>query len=239
MAISLGMAALWNVATLRLPSGRHSGTFDVASEPRPSVSFAWGTMPIAALPEGCGPGRSGCDGDAISAVADAGSEAGIATLSEISAYEQPACRTDVPISGPAIDFGSWQPGHHPGASLVVIQMTQYRSAGIAVRSFVPFLLFGLIVGVYADRCGPRRICWSPTWSGSFARQRGTGGVLHALTLVKCNGGLLRRHSRVLFEGSHYSLLPALVTPARAVEANRQPEVTEAFSACGPGARRAC
>jgi len=44
-------------------------------------------------------------------------------------------------------------------------------------------------------------------------------------------------ARVWFEVAHYSLIPTLVSPARAVEANSSLEVTEASPRWSAGARR--
>ncbi len=94
------------------------------------------------------------------------------------------------------------------------------------------MLFGLIVGVYADRWDRRTILLvadlvrfvvlaSVPFAASFQML-----TIVQLYLVAFVAGT----ARVWFEVAHYSLVPALVTPAGAVDANSSLEVTEGISA---------
>lgn len=97
--------------------------------------------------------------------------------------------------------------------------------------FVPFLLFGLIVGVYADRWDRRRILLvADLVRFVVLASVPLAAVLHRLTLVQLYlVAFIAGTARVWFEVAHYSLIPALVSPARTVDANSSLEVTEGVS----------
>ena len=97
--------------------------------------------------------------------------------------------------------------------------------------FVPFLLFGLIVGVYADRWDRRRILLvADLVRFVVLASLPLAALLHLLTLAQLYlVAFIAGTARVWFEVAHYSMIPALVSPARAVEANSSLEVTEGVS----------
>ena len=96
---------------------------------------------------------------------------------------------------------------------------------------MPFLLFGLIVGVYADRWDRRKILLvADLVRFAVLASVPLAAFFHALTLVQLYlVAFIAGTARVWFEVSHYSMIPALVSPARAVEANSSLEVTEGVS----------
>ena len=97
--------------------------------------------------------------------------------------------------------------------------------------FVPFLLFGLIVGVYADRWDRRTILLVAALVRFIVLASvPLAALFHILTLAQLYlVAFIAGTARVWFEVAHYSLIPALVSPARAVEANSSLEVTEGVS----------
>ena len=102
--------------------------------------------------------------------------------------------------------------------------------------FVPFLLFGLIVGVYADRWDRRSILLvADLVRFVMLASVPLAALFHALTLAQLYlVAFIAGTARVWFEVAHYSLIPSLVSPARVVEANSSLEVTEGVaSLVGP------
>ena len=107
---------------------------------------------------------------------------------------------------------------------------------VGALEFVPFLLFGLIVGVYADRWDRRTILLVANLV-RFVMLASVplAAFFHVLTLAQLYlVAFIAGTARVWFEVAHYSMIPALVSPARAVEANSSLEVTEGVSSlAGP------
>jgi MFS family permease len=93
------------------------------------------------------------------------------------------------------------------------------------------LLFGLIVGVYADRWDRRRILLvADLVRFAMLASVPVAAFFNALTLAQLYlVAFIAGTARVWFEVAHYSLIPALVSPARTVEANSSLEVTEGVS----------
>ena len=116
---------------------------------------------------------------------------------------------------------------------LVLQLTQspFQLGIVGALEFVPFLLFGLIVGVYADRWDRRRILLVADLVRFLVLASvPLAAFLNALTLVQLYlVAFVTGTARVWFEVAHYSLIPALVSPARVVEANSSLEVTEGVS----------
>ena len=116
---------------------------------------------------------------------------------------------------------------------LVLQLTQspFQLGIVGALEFVPFLLFGLIVGVYADRWDRRRILLvADLVRFVVLASVPLAASLHALTVAQLYlVAFVTGTARVWFEVAHYSLIPALVSPARAVEANSSLEVTEGVS----------
>jgi MFS family permease len=116
---------------------------------------------------------------------------------------------------------------------LVLQLTQspFQLGIVGALEFVPFLLFGLIVGVYADRWDRRKILLV----ADLVRFAALASVplaafFDVLTLAQLYlVAFIAGTARVWFEVAHYSMIPALVSPARAVEANSSLEVTEGVS----------
>lgn len=96
---------------------------------------------------------------------------------------------------------------------------------------MPFLLFGLIVGVYADRWDRRTILLiADLVRFVVLASVPLAAFFHLLTLGQLYlVAFIAGTARVWFEVAHYSMIPALVSPARAVEANSSLEVTEGVS----------
>jgi len=115
----------------------------------------------------------------------------------------------------------------------VLQLTQspFQLGIVGALEFVPFLLFGLIVGVYADRWDRRRILLvADLVRFVVLASVPLAAVAHVLTLAQLYVvAFIAGTARVWFEVAHYSLVPALVSPARVVEANSSLEVTEGVS----------
>jgi len=116
---------------------------------------------------------------------------------------------------------------------LVLQLTQspFQLGIVGALEFVPFLLFGLIVGVYADRWDRRRILLVADLVRFLVLASvPLAAFLNVLTLVQLYlVAFITGTARVWFEVAHYSLIPALVSPARVVEANSSLEVTEGVS----------
>lgn len=114
-----------------------------------------------------------------------------------------------------------------------MQLTQspFQLGIVGALEFVPFLLFGLIVGVYADRWDRRRILLvADLVRFVVLASVPLAAFFHLLTLAQVYlVAFIAGTARVWFEVAHYSLIPALVSPARAVEANSSLEVTEGVS----------
>ena len=116
---------------------------------------------------------------------------------------------------------------------LVLQLTNspFQLGVVGALEFVPFLLFGLVVGVYADRWD-RRIILLAADLVRFAVLASVplAALLQVLTLAQLYlVAFIAGTARVWFEVAHYSLIPALVSPARVVEANSSLEVTEGVS----------
>ena len=96
---------------------------------------------------------------------------------------------------------------------------------------MPFLLFGLIVGVYADRWDRRRILLvADLIRFVVLASVPLAALAHVLTVAQLYVvAFIAGTARVWFEVAHYSLVPALVSPARVVQANSSLEVTEGVS----------
>jgi MFS family permease len=116
---------------------------------------------------------------------------------------------------------------------LVLQLTQspFQLGIVGALEFVPFLLFGLIVGVYADRWDRRRILLvADLVRFAMLASVPVAAFFNALTLAQLYlVAFIAGTARVWFEVAHYSLIPALVSPARTVEANSSLEVTEGVS----------
>jgi MFS family permease len=116
---------------------------------------------------------------------------------------------------------------------LVLQLTQspFQLGIVGALEFVPFLLFGLIVGVYADRWDRRRILLvADLVRFVMLASVPLAAFFNALTLAQLYlVAFIAGTARVWFEVAHYSLVPALVSPARTVEANSSLEVTEGVS----------
>jgi MFS family permease len=116
---------------------------------------------------------------------------------------------------------------------LVLQLTQspFQLGIVGALEFVPFLLFGLIVGVYADRWDRRRILLvADLVRFVVLASVPLAAFFHLLTLAQLYlVAFIAGTARVWFEVAHYSLVPALVSPARAVDANSSLEVTEGVS----------
>jgi predicted MFS family arabinose efflux permease len=116
---------------------------------------------------------------------------------------------------------------------LVLQLTQspFQLGIVGALEFVPFLLFGLIVGVYADRWDRRRILLVADLVRFVALASvPLAAFFHTLTLAQLYlVAFVAGTARVWFEVAHYSLIPALVSPARTVEANSSLELTEGVS----------
>jgi MFS family permease len=116
---------------------------------------------------------------------------------------------------------------------LVLQLTQspFQLGIVGALEFLPFLLFGLIVGVYADRWDRRRILLIADLVRFIVLASvPLAAFLHLLTLAQLYlVAFIAGTARVWFEVSHYSMIPGLVSPARAVEANSSLEVTEGVS----------
>ena len=96
---------------------------------------------------------------------------------------------------------------------------------------MPFLLFGLIVGVYADRWDRRRILLlADLVRFVLLASVPLAAFFHVLTLAQLYiVAFIAGTARVWFEVAHYSLVPALVGPSQVVDANSSLEVTEGVS----------
>jgi len=116
---------------------------------------------------------------------------------------------------------------------LVLQLTQspFQLGVVGALEFVPFLLFGLIVGVYADRWDRRRILLIADLVRFIVLASvPLAAFFHLLTLAQLYlVAFIAGTARVWFEVAHYSLVPALVSPNRAVEANSSLEVSEGVS----------
>lgn len=112
-------------------------------------------------------------------------------------------------------------------------MTQspFQLGIVGALEFVPFLLFGLIVGVYADRWDRRTILLvADLVRFVVLASVPLAAFFHLLTVAQLYlVAFFAGTARVWFEVAHYSLIPALVSPARVVEANSSLEVTEGVS----------
>ncbi|MDQ6714407.1 MAG: MFS transporter, partial [Candidatus Dormibacteraeota bacterium] len=116
---------------------------------------------------------------------------------------------------------------------LVLQLTQspFQLGLVAALEFVPFLLFGLVVGVYADRWDRRRIVLvADLVRFLLLATVPLAAFFHVLTLVQLYlVAFITGTARLWFEVAHYSLIPSLVSPGRVVEANSGLEVTEGVS----------
>ena len=116
---------------------------------------------------------------------------------------------------------------------LVLQLTNspFQLGVVGALEFVPFLLFGLVVGVYADRWD-RRIILLAADLVRFAVLASVplAALMQVLTLAQLYlVAFITGTARVWFEVTHYSLIPTLVGPARVVAANSSLEVTEGAS----------
>ena len=117
---------------------------------------------------------------------------------------------------------------------LVLQLTHspFQLGIVGALEFVPFMLFGLFVGVYADRWDRRTILLAADLV-RFAVLASVplAALLQLLTLAQLYVvAFIAGFGRVWFEVAHYSLVPTLVRQARVVEANSSLEVTEGVSA---------
>ena len=116
---------------------------------------------------------------------------------------------------------------------LVLQLTQspFQLGIVGALEFVPFLLFGLIVGVYADRWDRRSILLvADLVRFVMLASVPLAAFFHVLTLAQLYlVAFIAGTARVWFEVAHYSMIPALVSPARVVQANSSLEVTEGVS----------
>src|SRR5205807_7830347 len=115
-----------------------------------------------------------------------------------------------------------------GAPADAIALPAGRRGGARVRALLAVrvdrrrLRGSLGPAVHPADCRPRAL--------HRAGQRTAGGVLSpADPGAALPGGLHCGTARVWFEVAHYSLVPALVSPNRAVEANSSLEVSEGVS----------
>ena len=121
---------------------------------------------------------------------------------------------------------------------LVLQLTNspFQLGIVGALEFLPFLLFGLVVGVYADRWDRRTILLvADLVRFAVLASVPLAALLHVLTVSQLYlVAFIAGAARVWFEVAHYSLIPALVTPARVVDANSSLEVTEgAATLVGP------
>lgn len=115
----------------------------------------------------------------------------------------------------------------------MLQLTQspFQLGVVAALEFVPFLLFGLVVGVYADRWD-RRVILLGADLVRFAVLASVplAAALQVLTMVQLYlVAFVAGTARVWFEVTHYALIPDLVTREGVVDANSSLEVTEGAS----------
>jgi len=121
---------------------------------------------------------------------------------------------------------------------LVLQLTNspFQLGIVGALEFLPFLLFGLVVGVYADRWDRRTILLvADLVRFVVLASVPLAALLHVLTVAQLYlVAFIAGTARVWFEVAHYSLIPTLVSPARVVDANSSLEVTEgAATLVGP------
>jgi predicted MFS family arabinose efflux permease len=121
---------------------------------------------------------------------------------------------------------------------LVLQLTHspFQRGLVGALEFIPFLLFGLIVGVYADRWDRRTILLVADLVRFIVLASvPLAALLQVLTLAQLSlVAFIAGTARVWFEVGHYSMIPTLVGPARVIEANSSLEVTEGVaSLVGP------
>lgn len=121
---------------------------------------------------------------------------------------------------------------------LVLQLTHspFQLGVVGALEFVPFLIFGLFVGVYGDRWDRRTILLVADLVRFLVLASvPLAAVLGVLTLEQLYlVAFIAGTARVWFEVGHYSMIPALVGPARVIEANSSLEVTEGVaSLVGP------
>jgi MFS family permease len=116
---------------------------------------------------------------------------------------------------------------------LVLQLTHspFQLGIVAGLQHLPFLLFTLIAGVYADRWDRRRIMLGADLL-RFASLATIpiAALFGALTIVQIYViAFLAGTGRVWFEVAHYALLPGIVEPDQLVDANSKFQVTDGVS----------
>ena len=116
---------------------------------------------------------------------------------------------------------------------LVLQLTHspFQLGIVASLQHLPFLLFTLIAGVYADRWDRRRIMLGADLL-RFASLATIpiAALFGVLTIVQIYViAFLAGTGRVWFEVAHYALLPGIVEPDQLVDANSKFQVTDGVS----------
>ena len=116
---------------------------------------------------------------------------------------------------------------------LVLQLTHspFQLGIVAGVQLLPFLLFTLIAGVYADRWDRRRIMLGADLL-RFASLATIpiAAFFGALTIVQIYAiAFLAGTGRVWFEVAHYALLPGIVAPDQLVDANGKFQMTDGVS----------
>ncbi len=126
----------------------------------------------------------------------------------------------------------------PLAAILVLHASVFEVAVLSSFELVPFLLFGLVAGVWVDRLPYRLVLIS----ADLGRAVVLGSVplsyaLGALTLAQLYAvGFLAGTLTVFFTCAYGAYIPSLVERARLVEANSKLEVTRGVAqTAGPGA----
>jgi len=116
---------------------------------------------------------------------------------------------------------------------LVLQLTHspFQLGLVAALDMVPFLLFGFVVGVYADRWDrPSILLVADLVRFAALASVPLTASLHVLTLAQLYVvAFIAGTGRVWFEVAHYSMIPDLVTRSLVVEANSALEITEGAS----------
>ncbi len=116
---------------------------------------------------------------------------------------------------------------------LVLQLTHspFQLGVVGALEFLPFLLFGLIVGVYADRWNRQSILLvADLVRFAVLASVPLAAAFQVLTTVQLYlVAFVAGTARVWFEVTHYSLIPDLVTRERVVDANSSLEITEGVS----------
>jgi MFS family permease len=116
---------------------------------------------------------------------------------------------------------------------LVLQLTHspFQLGIVAGLQHLPFLLFTLIAGVYADRWDRRRIMLGANLLRFLSLATiPIAAFFGALTIVQIYViAFLAGAGRVWFEVAHYALLPGIVEPEQLVDANSKFQMTDGVS----------